>query len=108
MGCVMAKFNGTDYAELSECWGIETDECKLLERYIRESLYTSYDEHHAAAEVLDSAVKGDMIEFLDRFIEKHDQYHYGNYIFVGLKMLAAEDDSTFVSYFCTLLPHMWC
>ena len=102
------KFQGTDYAELAEHWGIETDECKLIEDYIRESLYVSYDEHYAAEEVLDSAVKGAMLEYLDEFIKQHDKHHYGNYVFIGLRMIANEDDSTFVKYFCTLLPDMWC
>ena len=102
------KFQGTDYAELATHWGIETDECVLIEKYIKESLYTAYDELYAGGTVLDSAVKGAMLEFLDEFIKKHDRVHYGNYIFIGLRMIAQEDDETFVSYFCDLLPRMWC
>ena len=104
-----SKFQGTDYAELATHWNIETDECELIADYIRESLYVAYDEHYVAGDVLDSAVKGAMLEFLNEFIKKHERHNYGNYIFVGLKMLAEEgSDEMFVQYFIALLPHMWC
>ena len=102
------KFNGTDYAELSTHWGIETDECVLIERYIRESLYVEYDDNFMARRVLDTAVKGAMVEYLTEFIKQHHRYHIGTVMFAALLTLADEDDETFASYFCDLLPRMWC
>ena len=102
------KFQGTDYEELAELWGIETDSRKLIAAYIMESMYTTYDDEFCYVEVLDSAVKGAMVEYLDEFIKKQPKYHYGNAIFIGLRATADEDDSTFAQYFVDLLSHMWC
>ena len=104
----MSDFKGIDFAELADHWGIETDESKLLADYIIESLYTTYDDNYSGREVLDSAVKGAMLEFLDAFIKKSVKHNYGTAIFIGLRMLADDDDSMFAAYFITLLPHMWC
>ena len=101
-------FNGTDFAELATHWGIETDEGVLIEKYIKESMYTTYVGDYSAEIVLDSAVKGAMVEYLQEFVLQHAKHHYGTEIFLGLIMLADEDDETFVQYFCDLLPHMWC
>ena len=101
-------FNVTDYAELATHWGIETDECVLIKRYIQESFYVEYDDEFRSVRMLDTAVKGAMVEYLQEFVLQHSKVHYGTEIFLGLIMLADEDDETFVQYFCDLLPHMLC
>ena len=103
-----STFDGTDYAELATHWGVEIDECVLLEKYIRESMYTTYVGDYSSQRMLDSSVKGAMVEYLQEFVLQHEKYHYGTEIFLGLLMLADEDDEMFVTYFCDLLPHMWC
>ncbi len=102
------SFEGTDYEELAQHWGVETDSVELIKKYIFESMYSAYDDDHEYTEEhLDAAVRGDMLEFLDIFIEKREKYKYGTAIFVGLRLVADEDDFTFAQYFVTLLPHMY-
>ena len=102
------SFEGWDYEELAEKWGIETDAEKLLKNYIFESMYAAYDDDGKyIGEQLDVAVKGDMMEFLRAIIKNKEKYTFGTYVFVGLLLVAEEDDWTFASYFVTLLPHCW-
>ena len=97
------EFKGWDYEELAAKWGISTDAEELIRQFIMDSLcFNNDNEEHLLPEV-----KTDMVEFLEALIKSKAKHNYGEYIFVGLMLTAAEDDSTFAKYFCTLLPHMW-
>ena len=98
------EFKGWDYEELAERWNINTDGVELVRQHITDAI-TWNDE--AGCEVLDHRVKEDMLEFLHKLIESKAKHSYGEYIFVGLLLTAAECDITFAQYFCTLLSHMW-
>lgn len=95
-------FKGWDYEELADKWGINTDAVELIRKFIMDSL-----NFEGCEEVLPPDVKDDMLEFLGKLIASKSEHNYGEYIFVGLLLTAAEDDATFAQYFCTLLPHMW-
>ena len=106
--CDVGGFEGWDYEELAHKWGIETDAEKLIKNYIFESMYSAYDDDGVyIGEHLDVAVKADMMEFLRAIIRNNEKYTYGNTVFVGLLLVAEEDDWTFAQYFCQLLPMLW-
>ena len=97
------EFKGWDYEELAERWEIDTDPVNLLRQYIMNSIAFDDDDE----EFLLPEVKADMLEFLQKLISSKSDHHYGEYIFIGLLLTAAEDDAAFAQYYCTLLPHMW-
>ena len=102
------EFKGHDFEELAERWGIKTDAVELISGHIMDSLYFHEDNAKGINGYrLIPAVKTDMLEFLAALIKSKEEHNYGQYIFVGLLLTAEEDDYTFATYFCTLLPHMW-
>ena len=99
----MFEFEGYDMGELAKKWEIETDECKLIADYIWDHLdFTEKDD-----DVLQPAIKQDMLDFLDVLVIDTKKHCHGEQIWYALIDLADDDDLTFVQFFITLLPHMW-
>jgi len=113
------KFNGYDWCELLECWGIKPKEKDIpnfdkmedednlykdiITKFLQSKIHMVND--HSLDYILDPKIKKDIVTFMELLI-KHPGTVTGE-IPIYKEMLKMEKDSDFVPFFLALYPFMW-
>ncbi len=104
------KFKGGDWTELSERWGIDTEN-------LHDDLVQEETEKYMMAAIGDkkkrTKVVKDLREFLTKLVETSKQWgDYSQHVWQGLLNIPVDDDKdageeTLIKFTCELLGCMW-